>query len=68
MTDETKTLYLYKGTVTDTLDFDGKEIYLTPESQVELSDEFQNYPYFQRMIANGTLLPVSPAETPKEAK
>lgn len=59
-------LYLYVGTVTDTLDFDGKEIYLVPESKIELSDEFQAYPYFQKLIATGVLKSVSPAPEQQE--
>lgn len=59
--------YLYTGTVVDTLDFDGKEIYLTPEAEVELPSEIEGYPYFQRLIVTGVLKAISPVETPKEA-
>lgn len=51
--------YLYTGTVVDSLDFDGREIILNPESQVEIPDEFANYPYFQRLVLSGTLKAVS---------
>ena len=53
-------IYLYVGTVTDTLDFAGKEITLTPESKVEIPEEFESYGYFQRLIQSGVLKPVSP--------
>jgi hypothetical protein len=59
--------YLYTGTTVDTLDFHGKEVYLTPESEIELSDEFQQYAYFQRLIALGLLKAVSPAPEKQEA-
>jgi hypothetical protein len=60
--------FLYKGTVVDTLDFDGTEIYLIPEAEVELPEKIENYPYFQRLIANGILKAVSPASQVQEAK
>lgn len=61
--------FLYTGTVTDTLDFDGKEVYLVPETEIELSAEFENYQYFQRLITSGILKAVTPAVEPsKEAK
>jgi hypothetical protein len=59
--------FLYTGTVIDTLDFDGKEVYLTPETEVELPEEIEAYPYFQKLIANGILKAVSPASTSQEA-
>lgn len=55
--------YLYVGTVVDTLDFSGKEIILIPESQVEIPDEFSDYPYFQRLIQSGVLKAISPEVT-----
>jgi hypothetical protein len=60
--------YLYVGTVVDTLDFSGKEIYLIPESEVELPEEIEQYQYFQKLIANGILKAVSPAPAQEAAK
>lgn len=57
--------YLYTGTVVDSLDFDGKEIILNPGTQMEIPDEFADYPYFQRLIQNGILKAVSPPEVAK---
>lgn len=59
--------YLYAGTVVDTLDFDGKEIYLIPDSEVELPPEIESYQYFQRLILAGTLKAISPAPEKQEA-
>lgn len=55
--------YLYVGTVVDTLDFDGKEIYLIPETKVDLPPEIESYRYFQQLIVRGILKAMSPAET-----
>jgi hypothetical protein len=55
--------YLYVGTVVDTLDFSGKEVYLIPESEVDLPEEIEKYAYFQRLIKAGILKAVSPATT-----
>ena len=61
--------YLYVGTVVDTLDFDGKEIYLTPETEVDLPPEIENYRYFQQLIVRGILKAVSPGQpTVQEVK
>jgi len=59
--------YLYTGTVIDTLDFSGKEVYLIPESEVDLPEEIEKYAYFQRLITTGILKAVSPAPTTQEA-
>lgn len=61
-------LYLYVGTVVDTLDFDSKEVYLTPEKEVDLPEEIEKYVYFQRLIANGILKAVSPAPAQEATK
>jgi len=60
--------YLYVGTVIDTLDFSGKEIYLVPQTEVDLPEEIENYLYFQRLIANGILKAVSPAPAQEATK
>lgn len=59
--------YLYTGKVVDTLDFGGKEVYLIPESEIELSDEVIEYPYFKKLILEGILKAVSPAPQAQEA-
>lgn len=62
-------IYKYIGTVTDTLDFDGKEVCLIPESEIELPPEFENHQYFQGLITSGILKAVTPAsELSKETK
>lgn len=60
--------YLYTGTVIDTLDFDGQEVYLIPEKEVELPAEIEKYTYFQRLITSGILKAVSPASTQETTK
>jgi hypothetical protein len=60
--------YLYVGTVVDTLDFSGKEVYLVPQAEVDLPEEIEQYRYFQKLIASGILKTVSPAPAQEATK
>jgi hypothetical protein len=57
-------LYKYNGSVVDVLTDGEQTIILNPESEVEISPEFESHPYFARLIQLGSLRAVSPPIEP----
>lgn len=65
-------IFKYTGQMADSISYKDTDIFFNPDSEVELSDDLQGFPYVSRMIQNGLLKAVSkvnkegspPAETP----
>ena len=55
--------YLYVGQVLDVLNDGESEVLLYPDSEVEIPDNLQALPYFQRLFTSGLLKAISPADS-----
>lgn len=54
-------IFKYTGQITDSISYDNTDIFFNPDSEIELSDDLQKFPYISRMIQNGFLKAISKA-------
>lgn len=59
--------FLYVGQTLDVLSDGETELLLHPETEVEIPDNLQALPYFQRLLTSGLLKTISPANSSSEA-
>ena len=56
-------LFKYVGQMPDSISYKDQDIIFNPDTEIELTEELQGFPYVARMIQNGILKAVSkPAE------